>query len=299
MQKDLVTIRVLADAAQAEMYCEILGNEGIVGMIPGAQHRSMLGMVGAYVEIPLKVPAADAERAAEIIDAIESEDAEFDLEEPSGEDDIDDEDEDDYTIRRKLKRIAFFIAFVIPGGGHFYVRRWWLGGGFLLAQLFVGLLLATRGELLLTMIWIPGLVLSDALGAVSRVTEINKGAPPRGVGRWLARGLPVFVALIVATIFTVSEMAPALAVGKSGRTVCKRIRTCLDHAYPQCELYIARTMRRTETEPHWLGLCARCMKRQSCDELWNECAAYCSRARISFGRRTPPPPPTVPRHFYP
>jgi hypothetical protein len=71
--KDLVTLRTLHDPALAEMYRDILDREGIVAMIPGAQHRSLLGMVGAFVEIPLKVPAGDAERAAEILDAIESE----------------------------------------------------------------------------------------------------------------------------------------------------------------------------------------------------------------------------------
>jgi Putative prokaryotic signal transducing protein len=304
---DLITIRTLTDAAVAEMYRDILEGEGIVAMIPGAQHRSMLGMVGAYVDIPLKVLAADAERAAEIIDAIESgvpeadwaKEAEaeaeaIDEDEDAGNDDAGDDDEGDkFPARRKLKRIAFFIAFAIPGGAHYYLRRWWLGAIFAGGEVLGGILLASLGEMPLAMIWVPGLVLGDALGAVSRVAEANgEPAPPL---RWLSRSLAVVVALVVAAVFVVTEQAPASVVGPSGRTVCQRLRSCHQQPYARCELGIVRNLRRAEIKSEWLKTCGRCLKRQPCGRIWKKCSYDCRRANVSLIHGAPSTPLFPPR----
>ncbi len=295
---DLVTIRTMGDAALAEMYRDILEGEGIVAMIPGAQHRSMLGMVGAYVEIPLKVVAEDAQRAAEIIDAIESgvPDADWAKEaepESGDEDEAQDEAEDEakedmFPSRRKLKRIAFFIAFAIPGGAHYYLRRWWLGAFFAGAEVIGAIILVSLGEMPLAMIWVPGLVLGDALGAVSRVAEANgEPVPPL---RWLSRSIAVVVALVVTAVFVVTEQAPASVVGQSGRTVCQRLRACHQQAYPRCELSIVRNLRRVEIESQWLKSCARCLKRQPCDRIWKKCSFECGRVNVSLTHGAPPTP---------
>lgn len=316
MQDDLITIRTMHDAAMAEMYRDILEGEGIVAMIPGAQHRSMLGMVGAYVEIPLKVVAADAERAAEVIDAIESgvvdadwaegaEDGQVADDEEGGkqrgkergeEGDVDEEDM--VPGRRKLKRIAFFIAFAIPGGAHYYLRRWWLGAFFAGAEVIGGIILGSLGETPLAMIWVPGLVVGDALGGVSRVAEANGERAPRLA--WLSRSVGVLVAICVTTVFVVTEQAPAWAAGESGRVVCQRLSTCHQKTYPRCELSIVRNLRRAETKSQELKSCARCLKRQPCDKIWKKCSHDCGRANVSLTHGAPPtplvPPPGAPTY---
>ncbi len=272
MPDDLVTIAVLHDAARAEMYRDILEQESIEAMIPGAQHRSMLGMVGSYIEIPLKVQAQDAERATEIIDAIESESDEFD-------------DDEKYAnpVRPKLKRIAFAIAFAIPGGGHFYVRRWWLGAFFLFAQLGGVFALGISGEELLTFLWIPGILLSDAFGAVSRVSEANGVAPSHGPGRWLARGLPVILVFVILLVLGITERTPAWAVGTHGRAACTRVRDCAKRSHDRCELRVARRLRRGQTDREWVRLCARCTKRFPCGLIYEECVHSCSRGGVFIG----------------
>jgi hypothetical protein len=68
---DLVVLKVLHDPLQAELLREALVREGIVVACPGLQHRSLLGMVGSFIEIVLRVPATDLERAHQIVDDLE------------------------------------------------------------------------------------------------------------------------------------------------------------------------------------------------------------------------------------
>lgn len=318
MPQDLVTIRILDDQVVAEMYRDILEQEGIVTMIPGAFHRGMLGMMGGYIEIPLKVAAQDAERATEIIEAIEAdveqgsdenrttvEDDERSIEEPQeslgvgeksdrGEregraqrtrDASDDQDTDEggdedtgttgRRTRPKLKRIAFFIAFAIPGGGHFYVGWWLLGLLFLVAEVAAGVLLTVSGELMLALVWYPGMVLADALGAVSRVREVNGGPPARGLRVWGARGAPLLPVVAALGLVFVSARAPAWYAGPGGVTLCAAMESCASEAPGDCVTRLSRGLRRMELDRKTLGLCGRCMGAHTCETMRQECENAC------------------------
>lgn len=294
---DGAVLKTLGDPVVAEMYRDILAQEGIVAMIPGAQHRGMLGWVGSYIEIPVKVPAEDAERAMEILGAIESELPAGDEDETeetgetegagetgetgetegaeetgetgeteSIEDTQDTQDTDQEAlpavaeteraalrpresqrpepsssgrtgrdaaarregpIRRKLKRVAFFIAFAIPGGGHFYVGAWRRGLLFLLAQLggWIGFM-AFPGMAGLMLVWIPCLLLADAIGAASRIAAANDEGPVRRLGVWVSRSLVVVSVVALVGLYLATEQAPEWFAGESGMLLCSRTRTC-------------------------------------------------------------------------
>src|SRR5688572_12711928 len=75
-----VTIRHVADPVQAEMLKDLLEQEGITALIPGNAHNAMVGgLMSQALQVPLQVRERDAERAREVIDALE----EFDSVEPS------------------------------------------------------------------------------------------------------------------------------------------------------------------------------------------------------------------------
>src|SRR5687767_2910873 len=60
------------DPLRAQMIRELLEGEGIAVATPGLEHRAMWGIVGHFVEIVIKVPRGDLERARELIAGLEA-----------------------------------------------------------------------------------------------------------------------------------------------------------------------------------------------------------------------------------
>ena len=66
-QKDWVSVRVVASLVDAQLARGLLESEGLECYVHGEQHRSMLGLLGAYIEARLMVRGADRARAEQIL----------------------------------------------------------------------------------------------------------------------------------------------------------------------------------------------------------------------------------------
>lgn len=64
---DWITVKTLHSVVEVELVRSLLQSEGIECFVQGETHRSMLGMVGTYIEPRLMVRGADRERALEIL----------------------------------------------------------------------------------------------------------------------------------------------------------------------------------------------------------------------------------------
>lgn len=172
---DFITIRQVPDFIEAEMLIDLLEQEGITAMAPGKEHDAMVGgLLRGALHVPLKVRASQAERALEILDALEHH--EVDPEDaPPQAPDMDDRDgpyrggpETTGPAPRK-KSVAVAASLLLPmvlaafGAGHFYARS--MGRGFaLLATAWTLILLGTSGRPML-LAGLPLIVLIDAIGA--------------------------------------------------------------------------------------------------------------------------------------
>lgn len=64
---ELVAVATAGDPMESSMLREFLISNGIDCMVQGENHRSLLQMVGAYIELRLLVPSSQAEEAAALI----------------------------------------------------------------------------------------------------------------------------------------------------------------------------------------------------------------------------------------
>lgn len=123
---DFVKLCSAGDNAEASIIRGYLEDAGITVYVQGENHRSMLGMVGAYIELNILVPSSDFEEASEMMRAFveaEPDDALGELEGPYRDEFEQDEDEDesalDIAIERRTKGVRM-IGFIFPfGGAHF------------------------------------------------------------------------------------------------------------------------------------------------------------------------------------
>ena len=118
MPENLKRIYVPNDNMEADLIKDTLEQNGIYCFIQGYEHRSMLGVLGSYVELGIMVPEDQSEEASEIVkellETIQVLPPEFE-----------DEDEKEAykppkKFRPKNKRIAVFLSFAIPGTGSCY-----------------------------------------------------------------------------------------------------------------------------------------------------------------------------------
>ncbi|MBX3273370.1 MAG: DUF2007 domain-containing protein [Sandaracinaceae bacterium] len=174
-----VTLKQVGDPVEAEMLVDLLRQEGIAASTPGAGQAAYLGHIAAATfQVPLQVPARDAERAREILGALE------DYDEVEPEDvpapPLSDDDgpyrgrvrSDEPPPRKKLTAIA--AAVLLPlilgafGAGHFYVRRH--GAGFVLLALGWGCIALAIAGVGPALVGLPVIVALDAWGA-ARATD--------------------------------------------------------------------------------------------------------------------------------
>ena len=137
---DFVKVCSAGDNAEASIIRGYLEEVGITVYIQGENHRSMLGMVGAYIELNVLVPSSDFEEASEMMRAFaeaEPEDALGGLEGPYRDDFEQEEEEDEaelsVAIERRTKGVRM-MGFIFPfGGAHF------AAGAFVRALVLAGL----------------------------------------------------------------------------------------------------------------------------------------------------------------
>ncbi len=211
-----VTVATLDDPVQADMYRDLLSQSGIPVMTPGSMHRSMLGVLGSYVVIPIQVPELRAAEAAALLAAMADEGAVV-VDDSPGMSDLGSSGRDaddgalapgDGPYRRalqrttaespRLKRVAAFLALTVTfGSAHFYVREHVSGALLLFAEL---------GALGLSTSWpsliggVPVLVLVDLVGAVRAADRYNEGKPLSALAQLGRTGASIFFALALAAL---------------------------------------------------------------------------------------------------
>ncbi len=118
---ELVRLTTAADNIEASAVRSLLEANGVRCVIQGEQHRSMLGILGAYIELNLLVPAIDLDRAQQILSAREvpSDEGIYDEDHEEEAETAPvslDRDEDAPRPRTKLKLIALVVLFIFMGG---------------------------------------------------------------------------------------------------------------------------------------------------------------------------------------
>ena len=138
-QQNLTHVASAGDNGEASVMRSYLEHHGIDVLISGENSRSVLGMVGGFVELRIMVPTPQAEEAKELLVEYEQGSAEEPPEHRGPfRDELDEEDEQsdgwkDDASRTRAKRTALGVALVFPfGGGHFVtgaiLRGFLLGG---------------------------------------------------------------------------------------------------------------------------------------------------------------------------
>lgn len=195
--EDLVTVVVSHDANEALLLKGLLEDQGIVVATPGLEHRSMLGMAGSFVKIPIKVPRRDVAEAEALLDALNE-----------GGDDEDDEDDEEPVPEEapRRRRIAIFVACVLTFGcGHFYVRQ--NVAGLVLALIELSAIVVLCGGEPVAAALLAGCVLADIAGSFAGVRRQEQGKPkPEGPAQVLRTVAAVAVATTLS--FGVLQLVP-------------------------------------------------------------------------------------------
>lgn len=146
MPENLKRIYIPNDNMEADLVKDVLEQNEIYCFIQGYEHRSMLGMLGSYVDLGIMVPENQAEEASEIVSdflkTIQVLPPEFE----------DEEEKEAYVppkkLRPKSKRVVVFLSFVVPGTGSCYAGSSDLGSWIIVAYFvclaFLGLSMSSN-----------------------------------------------------------------------------------------------------------------------------------------------------------
>ncbi len=177
-----ITLRHVGDPVEAEMLRDLLEQEGIPATVQGTNHSALLGGLGAAaLRVPLQVPERDAERAREILSALEEYDEVEPAEARSAPDALEmTSGEGPYRShappeapppRRRV--VAVFVSLFLPmvvgafGAGHFYVRSYM--SGFILLTLGWTAVIAGFGGVRAAWLGIPIVVALDLAGSLAKI----------------------------------------------------------------------------------------------------------------------------------
>ncbi len=207
MDDEFVMVGYLHDPLRAQMLKALLEEEGVPVLLPGIEHRGMLGAAGAFIEIPVMVPRRHAEDTLELLEAMEeaeSEPSEVDAWVPEelvtrGDPYRDAPVENDFGKRRLRKRFAALSAALFGFGiGHTYAgdRR----GGLLLAvaEAWAWVMVCFGSAPMVAVIAVARAL--DAYGSCRRVELANGDRAPDRVDR-ASEWVPVLVPTTVAVLF--------------------------------------------------------------------------------------------------
>lgn len=167
MSDDMVVIHTAHDNAEADIVKGMLAEEGIPVFVQGYNHRSLLGMVGTYVDINIMVFTHDVERAkqciAQTVAVTPAEDS-FPMQNESTPKDE----------RPKRWMFAIMLPFLLPGLGSYYVGRGDVGGWLLTftgMSLFIFYMLP---RVPLSILLIPVLIVTDLIISVCAMKNIQR-----------------------------------------------------------------------------------------------------------------------------
>ncbi|MFT5356505.1 MAG: hypothetical protein ACI9KE_003730 [Polyangiales bacterium] len=137
----VVTIRHVSDPMEASMLVDLLKQEDITAFTPGNEHNAMMGgLLGSALNVPIRVDESDAERAMEILSALDDYDK-VDAIPLSARDPSAHDGDGPYrggpmptdTSDRRKASVAIAAALILPsvcgafGSGHFYARQYQRG----------------------------------------------------------------------------------------------------------------------------------------------------------------------------
>ncbi len=120
----MVRVASAGSNEEASILRSYLEHHGIQVYVQGENHRSMLGMVGAYIDLHIMVPAKAAEEAKTLLEEFHAAEDEGELADGRGpfrDEDDDDEDDDDESSTRELElrravRGARMVGLFLPFG---------------------------------------------------------------------------------------------------------------------------------------------------------------------------------------
>lgn len=119
MAKNLKRIYIPNDNMEANLIKDALEQNGIYCFIQGYEHRSMLGILGSYVDLGIMVPENQVNEASDIVEKLLKS---MKILPPEFENS---EEKEAYVphkqVRPKSKRVAVILGFVVPGTGSCYV----------------------------------------------------------------------------------------------------------------------------------------------------------------------------------
>ena len=165
MGENLEFLVEVGDNAQASLIRAYLEHHEIHVYVQGENHRSMLGMVGAYIALRIMVPGTQLDEARELLEEYENAEPEDEGPEFRGafRDVGDDEDEEDSLelaeVERRVKA-ARLAAIVLPLGGGNFSAGAPLRGLVLAALVGLTLFKAATGAPILLLAW-PAIVALD------------------------------------------------------------------------------------------------------------------------------------------
>jgi hypothetical protein len=223
MDDEFVTIGRLHDEMLARIVKDLLEEEGIPVLLPGIEHRGMLGYAGAFLEIPVQVPKSRADEATTLLRAIEDAHVEEGAlgapmpldpslqapaprgpgspyrEPPAATDDL---------VRRRRKSVAAFTALVLGfGTGHFYAQDSRQGLYLALVEALGWLMSCAGSPFALVAVALCRLV--DVFGSSRRVARENDGRQPTPVDAALklAAMIPSLVVIALVLLWAHERLA--------------------------------------------------------------------------------------------
>ena len=248
MNDEFVSIKRVHDAVHAQMARDLLEQADIPVLLPGVEHRGMLGAAGAYLAIPIQVRRQDAAKALELLAALEDPDAEIVDEEaealtaplpPTGEETGGPDGpyrsggpREEPKPAHKLKRIATFLVCALGfGTAHMYAGDYRRGTLLALGELG-SWLLATAGGVF----FVPLFRLVDLFGSLRRISLLNEERAPSRRDVWL-RLAPLVVAFAFSLFLgarTFALLDPASAGVDIAEDACDELAACGEREFDRC-----------------------------------------------------------------
>jgi hypothetical protein len=214
MDDDFVTVGRLHDEMLARIVKDLLEGEGIPVLLPGIEHRGMLGYAGAFLEIPVQVPKSRAEEAKALLETIEDADAEDGAQatplplDPSleglaphgpggpyreaqaGSDDL---------VRHRRESVAALTALLLGfGTGHFYAQDSRQGLHLALVEALGWLMTCAGSGFALVAVALCRLV--DLLGSSRHVARENDGLEPTSLDAALKLAAMIPTMVVIALV---------------------------------------------------------------------------------------------------
>ncbi len=181
-ENSLALLVNVGDNGEASVLRSYLEHHGIHVYVKGENHRSLLGMVGTYIELNIMVPQSQLEEAQELYKAYVQGQNEIEVPEESEADSEEGEDDEQrhWLQEAEFKRAktrSLFAAFILPfGGAHYSIGAY--ASGLLLTGISIYSIIQGTSNPMYFGVW--GLAFCmDLLGSRHILRSRAKAALPR------------------------------------------------------------------------------------------------------------------------